>query len=1011
MVSDTREIAFEQAIAKHLTGFTSEEFHSNPEISEIPGSWMIATPDRFNPQYALDMQGLENFLDSTQPEEMNRLRRLHPTNWQEMILDRFNKLIEKYGILHVFKKGIAIGDVYLTLVFPPAPPGAAQKARDNFNANRFSVMRQVPFNSSNTRQTIDMVLLVNGIPLVTLELKTDSTGQTARNDGQKQYCMRDFKQPLLQFGRCLVHMTVDTDEVWMTTKLEGKKTKFLPFNKGHNKGQGNPPNPQGHKTAYLWQDIFQKESLAKIIFSFARLDGKPRERLARKTLIFPRYHQIDAVRKLLARMATDGTGHEYLIQHSAGSGKTHSITWTAFQLIDLCPANAGAAKNRNMDSPLFDSVIVVSDRKILDQQLTNSISSFSDIKNIIASAEKSEDLKSALEAGKRIITTTIWKFPYIVDGMLGLEDKNFAVIIDEAHSSQSGITADLMNKVLGARVFEHSGSVEPQDCIIQTIRNRKMCKNASYLAFTATPKQITLEKFGEKQSDGSFIPFHNYSMKQAIQEGFILDVLRNYSTYKSYYNICKSVRDNPNFNNTRAQKRLRNHVEAQPETINTKAKIILEHFKSEMVDCRKLSNQARGMIVTSGVAEAIRYYLVIQERLDEIGNPFKVLIAFAGEKEVNGVSYTEADMNGFPDKKTATKFDESGYRLLIVADKYQTGFDQPKLCTMYVDKRLQDVNAVQTLSRLNRAAPDLNKRPEDLRVLDFVNTANEIRKSFEPYFTVTELCEASDVNILHDLLNHIDDTGIYEKDEIDQFAERFFSKMDAQTLSPLIDRAAERFNRELGLEDIDKADLKIKIKQFYKIYGQVASILPYEMVEWEKRFWFFKFLIPKIRVTGVNGDDMDALLQSVDLATYGIMGDKLNQPVTLDETDLSLEPQNPNPRGTHEGESVLDPLDQIIAEFNDMFDGIWKATPEEKRIMFIRFKNGIQNHRDYQDRYLNALDPQNKQQSFEEMQNDTFYECRKEDMNFYQLYTKDEAFKSSWTDCIERLIALPPDIK
>ena len=1009
MVSDTREIAFEQTIEKHLVGFTSEEIHSNPELSEISGSWIIAKPDHFNPQYALDTQGLEHFLDSTQPDEMNRLRQLHPVNWREMILERFDKGIKKNGILYVLKKGLAIKDVYLTLVFPPAPPGAAEKARDNFNTNQFSVMRQVPFNSSKMRQTIDMVLLVNGIPLITLELKTETTGQTARSDGQKQYRRRDFKQPLLQFGRCLVHMAVDTVEVWMTTKLEGKETKFLPFNKGHDKGQGNPPNPQGHKTAYLWQDIFKKESLAKIIFSFARLDGKHREQLSRKTLIFPRYHQLDVVRKLLDRMATDGTGHKYLIQHSAGSGKTHSITWTAFHLIELCPANVGTENDRNMDSPLFDSVIVVSDRKILDQQLTDSISSFSDVKNIIASAEKSEDLKSALEKGKKIITTTIWKFPYIVDGMLGLEDRNFAVIIDEAHSSQSGITADLMNTVLGTRIAEHDSSVEPQDYIIQTIRNRKMCKNASYLAFTATPKQITLEKFGEKQSDGSFLPFHDYSMKQAIQEEFILDVLRNYSTYNSYYHICKSVRDNPDFNNAKAQKRLRNHVEARPETINAKAKIILEHFKREMVDCRKLRNQARGMVVTSGVAEAIRYYLAIQEQLDEIGNPFRVLIAFSGEKEVNGVSYTEAGMNGFPDKKTAKEFDEGDYRLLVVADKYQTGFDQPKLCAMYIDKRLQDVNAVQTLSRLNRAAPDLGKRPEDLRVLDFVNNVSDIRKSFEPYFIVTELCEVSDVNILHDLLNNLDDVGIYEKNEIDQFADRFFSGANAQTLSPLIDQAAERFNSELDLEDIDKADLKIKAKHFVKIYGQLASILPYEVVEWEKRFWFFKFLIPKLKVLHSNEDDMDALLQSVDLTTYGIMGDRLNQSITLDETDSALEPQNPNPRGAHEGESALDPLDQIIVEFNDMFDGIWKSTPEEKRIVLIKLRDGIQNHQDYQIRYIDAMDPQNRDQTFEEMLNDIIHECRKKEMNFYQLYSKDEAFKSSLTDCLKRAVALLPD--
>jgi len=495
-------------------------------------------------------------------------------------------------------------------------------------------------------------------------------------------------------------MAVDTDEVYMTTKLAGKNTFFLPFNKGNNHGQGNPINIFGHKTSYLWEEVFTKVSLANIIQHFVRLDGSSKDDLKKRTLFFPRYHQMNVVRNLVNHAATNGVGHTYLIQHSAGSGKSNSITWAAYQLIETYPVSANIPGSKGVEQPLFDSVIVVTDRRLLDKQLRDNIKEFSEVKNIIAPAFKSSELKSALESGKKIIITTIQKFPFIIDGIGDLSDKRFAVIIDEAHSSQSGSAHDNMNRAMGKAEVEEAE--DAQDKVLQAMRSRKMRGNASYLAFTATPKNSTLEKFGQQQEDGSFKPFHLYSMKQAIEEGFILDVIANYTTYKSYYEIEKSIQDNPEFDTKKAQKRLRAYVETSQHTIDTKAEIMLEHFIPHVVNAKKLRGKGKGMVVTQNIVTAIRYYKAIKRVLEEQGNPFKVAVAFSGIKEVYGIEYSEAEMNGFAESETKDKFDTDEYRLLVVANKYLTGFDQPKLCSMYVDKKLASVLCVQALSRLNR---------------------------------------------------------------------------------------------------------------------------------------------------------------------------------------------------------------------------------------------------------------------------------------------------------------------
>lgn len=1008
MVSNTREIALEQAIERRLAGLTREELAAN-SAAPAPGPFRIGRPEDFDAEFALDTRLFWEFLETTQGKLLDRLKSRNPADWQRKILERFDRTIRQKGALHLLKKGLSVEDAHFSLLYPAPLASSAASVHENFAANIWSVTRQVRYSRANPGEEIDMVLFVNGLPLITLELKNPWTGQTARHHGQKQYREdRDANQTLMQFGRALVHMAVDTDEVFMTTRLAGPATYFLPFNKGHNEGAGNPPNPNGHKTAYLWEEVFQPRSLAGIIQHFMLLEGKPADPLAKKTLIFPRYHQLDVVRKLLDHAAKTGVGHSYLIQHSAGSGKSNSITWAAYQLIETYPAGPGVRGARGADQPLFDSVIVVTDRRLLDKQLRENIKDFSEVKNIVAPALRSADLKAALESGKKIIITTIQKFPFIIDGIADLSDKRFAVIIDEAHSGQSGLAHDNMNRAMGAGDADPDED-DPQDRILAAMQARKMRGNASYFAFTATPKNTTLEKFGERQPDGSFKPFHLYSMKQAIEEGFILDVLANYTTYKSYYEIQKSIADNPLFDTKKAQKKLRAYVERSQQTINTKAEIMLDHFIEQVVTPKKLRGKAKGMVVTQNIEAAIRYYKAITRLLAERGTPFKALIAFSGEKVVDGVTYTEAEMNGFPETETRDQFDKDEYRLLVVANKYLTGFDQPKLTAMYVDKKLQHVLAVQGLSRLNRAAPKLGKRTEDLFILDFFNDAADIKAAFDPFYTITTLSSATDVNVLHDLKASLDQVGVYEWQEVEDFVTRYFAGEDAQKLSPLIDTAADRFNQQLELEEKDKIDFKIKARQFVKIYGQMASIIPFEVVEWEKLFWFLKFLLPKLKITDPDQDTLDELLEAVDLSSYGLERTKLNHAIGLDSSASELDPQNPNPRGYREGDPEKDPLDEIIRTFNERWFQGWSATPEEQRVKFVNIVNSIRAHPDYAEKYEANPDPYNRELALERMLQEVMLKRRKEELELYKLFASDPAFKAAWSQSIASVLKGRPN--
>jgi len=998
--SKTNEQALESSIEKSLVGVSLEEL-SNEVTEPLPinsdnKKFYMGDPNDFDKEYAIDTKRFWHFLETTQPQELDKLKR--DPQYKLKIIQRLDRMIKKYGILDVLKKGLSVEDAHFTLMYVAPLPSSSDEIKKRFSSNEFSVTRQLRYSVSNPGEEIDMVIFLNGLPIVTMELKNAWTGQTARVHGQKQYREdRDAKQTLLQFARCIVHMAVDTDEVYMTTHLNGKKTFFLPFNKGNNHGKGNPVNEHGHKTAYLWEEVFTKESLANIIQHFVRLDGTRSDTLSKRTLFFPRYHQMDVVRKIMKDASEHGVGQTYLIQHSAGSGKSNSITWAAYQLIETYPQKENLPGSKGLQNPLFDSVIVVTDRRLLDKQLRDNIKEFSEVKNIVAPANSAKVLKASLESGKKIIITTIQKFPFIMDGMSDLSDRRFAVVIDEAHSSQSGSAHDSMNSAFG------DDEPDAQDAIVEAMKSRKMKGNASYLAFTATPKPITLEKFGQKQEDGSFKPFHLYSMKQAIEEGFILDVLANYTTYKSYYEIEKSIVDNPLFDTAKAQKKLRAYVERDKQTIDTKADIMLEHFIDHVVNRKKLKGKAKGMVVTQSIESAILYYQALQAKLREKGKPFKILIAFSGKKTVDGIEYTEDSINGFASKDIADKFDTDEYRLLIVANKFTTGFDQPKLTAMYVDKRLQGVQAVQTLSRLNRAANSLGKKTEDLFILDFFNTVDDIKASFDPFYTATTLSSATDVNVLHELKEHLDSIGIYELDEVELFIEKYFSGVEASELSPIIDMVAERFNSTLALEDTQKADYKIKAKQFVKIYGQMASILPYEIVDWEKLFWFLKFLIPKLVVKDKEADAIDALLESVDLSTYGLERTKLNTTIGLDDSQTEIDPQNPNPRGVHNEDQDKDPLDEIIKSFNDKWFQGWDATPEEQRVRCVNIARKIQEHPDYRSKYLDNPDEQNRDLAYKKIFDEVMQQQRRNELELYKKIAQDDAFKSAMQDTVKRL--------
>ncbi|TQE98706.1 MAG: type I restriction endonuclease subunit R, partial [Spiribacter salinus] len=854
--TDTSEDGLETLIVESLVSEADYAEGSNADYSR---------------EHVVDLAKLRAFLEATQPEVAEALALDQDCPKRTQFLHRLDAEIAKRGVIDVLRKGVKHGPVSLDLFYGTPTPGNTKAARLHA-ANIFSVTRQLRYSQDETRLALDLGLFINGLPVATFELKNSLTKQTA-DDAVRQYRRdRSPNEPLFKFGRCMVHFAVDDHEVRMCTHLKGKDSWFLPFNQGWNDGAGNPPNPNGLKTDYLWKRILTKPGLTDILENYAETVEEKDDRGRKKhTQIFPRYHQLDVVRKLLADAAARGAGQKYLIQHSAGSGKSNSIAWLAHQLIGL--EDGGRA--------VFDSVVVITDRRVLDKQIRATIKQFAQVSSVIGavtgdSGSKTQQLSGFLRAGKKIIISTVQTFPFILD-QIGDEHrgKRFAIIIDEAHSSQGGKTSAKMHMALanqGASTREADqkdawpmagedppeyggGAAEEEtleDRVNQIITSRKMLANASYFAFTATPKNKTLEIFGipGEAVDGKVphYPFHRYTMKQAIQEGFILDVLEHYTPVNSWYRLGKTVEDDPEYDTKKALKKLRRYVESHDHAIRTKAQIMVDHFHEQVIARRKIGGRARAMIICSSIQRAIQYYEAVAAYLNERKSPYHAIVAFS-EFEQDGKKITEASLNGFPSSKIEEYFkaDEikgipgkKPYRFLIVADKFQTGYDEPLLHTMYVDKVLSGIKAVQTLSRLNRAHP----QKTDTFVLDFMNDAETITDAFSDYYRTTVLSEETDPNKLHDLKADLDGYQVYSDEQVDQLVQLFLDGEDRDKLDPILDACVSVYNDEL--DEDGQVDFKGKAKAFARTYQFLASVLPYTNATWEKLSIFLNFLIPKL---------------------------------------------------------------------------------------------------------------------------------------------------------------------
>ncbi len=1017
MLSQTNEQAFEYLIEKALVGSTVEERKAagNDDIdAQLPGAdqYYWGRPKDMPSKLAIDTRRLWSFLESSQKDVLAEYR---GKDLKAAVERQISSDITNFGIIKLLREGIDVDNIHLTLFFPKPSPADSKASHAKYAKNQFSVTRQQTFSLLNPGYEIDMVVFLNGLPLFTFELKNPWTYQTAKYNGQKQYKEeRNPREPLLNYGRCLAHFTLDKDEVYFTTRLAGKETFFMPFNKGlpNGQGAGNPVSEDGsYKTSYIWKYFLQKDTIADILMNYVMFDygeaktGKVVPHIMRnaKRLIFPRFHQLDVVSKLNADVASVGVGKTYLIEHSAGSGKSNSITWLAYKLIGLCPDSMDAIRAKAVDMALFDSAIVVTDRRLLDKQITGNIKAFGHSDRIVAHADSSKELKTAIEQGKRIIITTIQKFPFICDTIADVSDHNFAIIIDEAHSSQSGIAADKLNAAVQKDADQDGGDT---DALLEKLmKDRKMSKNCSYFAFTATPKKETLERFGTEDEEGKFHPFHLYSMKQAIEEGFILDVLTNYTTYRSYYELTKSIEGNPEYETERAQKMLRRYVEREPKTIKAKAEVMLTHFDAKMYRNHKLKGHAKALVVTKDIECAISYYMALCELRKEKKLPYNILIAFSGTKNVGGRDFTEALINGFPDTKTAEEFDKDENRILVVANKYITGFDQPKLAAMYIDKPLDGVLAVQALSRLNRSAPELGKLSEDLFILDFYNTKEGIKEAFDPFYTATTLSEATDVNILHQLKTTLLSFGVFDMEEVNAFIELYVHGAPADEFAPIIDRAANRFNNEIEWPENGKADFKMKCKQFVKIYSRVAAIMDYEVVDWEKLFWFLRLLIPQLIVTGPGMEDIKDLLDSVDLNTYGLRRTALNETIVLDPGESTIDPLKPtmvNAGPTDEPNK--DPLDEIIKEFNEHWFRGWEATPDDQKEKLVNITKAVANDADYQNLVIGNPDQQAVEAAMAMIIDRIIRQKRKGDMSLYREYQQNDAFKAGFRTLITRML-------
>lgn len=967
--TNTKESGLEALIVKWLVDQNGYEQGTNAD---------------YNCEYAVDETRLFRFLQDTQPDALEKLDVFKSELKKKQFLNRLQGEIAKRGIIDVLRNGVKIYPANL-IMFYLTPTENNAKAKEMFEKNIFSVTRQLQYSMDATRLALDICLFINGLPVITFELKNQLTKQDV-DDAVEQYKTdRDPRELLFQFKRCMVHFAVDDARIKFCTKLDGKSSWFLPFDKGYNDGAGNPPNPDGLMTDYLWKDILIKLKLSRIIENYAQVVVEEDPETKKKSVkqIFPRYHQLDCVEKLLADVKENGIGKRYLIQHSAGSGKSNSISWLAHQLIGL----------EQDGHPMIDSVLVVTDRRILDKQIRDNIKQFMQVANTVAWAEHSGDLRKAIQDGKRIIITTIEKFPYVVPDIGASHKQNrFAVIIDEAHSGQSGRNSAQMNLALSGLASEDE--MDNEDKINAMMDGRKLLTNASYFAFTATPKNKTLETFGVPYQDGDDVkhrPFHVYTMKQAIQEGFILDVLKYYTPIASYYKLMKTVQDDPMFDKKRAQKKLRSFVESDSYTIAQKAEMMVEHFHEQVIAKGKIGGQARAMVVSSSIPRCIEYYYAINKCLANRHSPYKAIVAFSGEHKYQGQepALTSAAMNGFPDAKIPAIFKTDPYRLLIVADMFQTGFDEPLLHTMYVDKMLYDIRAVQTLSRLNRCHP----QKHDTFVLDFYNKPAMIEEAFSRYYRTTLLSGETDPNKLYDLIATMEDYQVYSESHVEKLIDLYLNGAERDRLDPILDACAAIYK---DLDTENQIKFKSAAKAFCRTYGFLGAILPYGNADWERLSIFLNLLIPKLP-SPRDDDFSEGILDVIDLDSYRLEAQECMS-IKLEDADSEVPPVPAGKTG-YIVNPEMDLLSIILNDFNDMFGNINWNDADNVRRQILEIPDMVAKDERYQNAMKNS-DEQNARMESERALQQVIFAIMADNMELFKQFQDNPSFKKWLSDLV-----------
>jgi type I restriction enzyme R subunit len=991
MTTDTSERGLERLICTALTGAACD---SGPvkanAVRERPAAygagWICGAPEDYDREYCVDLAQLPAFLRETQPEVAGALELGQDGPTRRKFLARLQGEITKRGTIDVLRHGLKHGPHHFDLSYgTPSPDNA--KAAERYAQNRFSVTRQLRYSRDETQRALDLGLFINGLPVATFELKNSLTKQTVADAVEQYQRDRDPRERLFEFGRCVVHFAVDDHEVRFCTHLKGKGSWFLPFNQGWSDGAGNPPNPDGLKTDYLWKRILTRDGLTNILENYAQVVEAKDEKTGKKKAvqIWPRFHQLDVVRRLLADARASGAGRRYLIQHSAGSGKSNSIAWLAHQLIGL----------KKDEATVFDSIIVVTDRKILDQQIKDTIKQFAQVRATVGHAEHSGDLRKFIAEGKKIIISTVQKFPFILDE-IGSEHRGrrFAIVIDEAHSSQGGRTSAAVSMALSKDGAEEDDETL-EDKINRLMEAKKLLPNASYFAFTATPKHKTLEIFGapEPQADGAVKhrPFHSYTMKQAIQEGFILDVLKHYTPVESYYKLVKKVEGDPEFDTKKARKKLRRYVESHDYAIRLKAEIMVDHFHEQVLALNKIGGEARAMVVTSGIERAIQYFHAIRDYLAERKSRYKAIVAFSGEHDYGGARISEASLNGFSSSAIADKIQENPYRFLVCADKFQTGYDEPLLHTMYVDKILSGIKAVQTLSRLNRAHP----KKHDVFVLDFMNDTDTIQEAFADYYRTTVLAEETDPNKLHDLKAALDGHQVYSPAQVDDLVALYLGGADRDRLDPILDACVADYRERLD-EDA-QVDFKGKAKAFLRAYGFLSSILPYTNAEWEKLSIFLTFLVPKLPAP-VEENLAKGILEAIDMDSYRVEKQAAVK-IQLLDADAEIEPV-PTTGGGHKPEPELDRLSNILKTFNDQFGNIpWTDKDRVHKLITEDIPARVAADPRYQNARRNS-DRQNAKIEHDEALKRVMTAVLKDDTELFKQFMDNEGFRRWMTDTV-----------